>query len=60
MKGKGSDPFKCHMKRSFETKEEAIKEMKWLKIFKEYKKLKRAYICDLCGKWHLTKKVKNG
>lgn len=49
----------CLKKRSFETEQEALEEMKWLKISKEYKKLKRAYKCTLCEKWHLTKKVKH-
>ncbi|NRA76810.1 MAG: hypothetical protein HRU18_01270 [Pseudoalteromonas sp.] len=46
---------RCLTKRSFETEEEALKEMEWLKTSKEYKKLKRAYRCTLCGKYHLTK-----
>lgn len=32
--------------------------MRFLKLDKAYKKLKRAYVCDLCGKWHLTKAEK--
>lgn len=51
-----NDPFICKVKRAFETKEEALKEMKFLRVDKKYKKLKRAYICDNCGYWHLTKK----
>jgi hypothetical protein len=42
-------------KRGFNTREEALKEMKWLKVSKEYKKLKSTYRCSLCDKWHLTK-----
>ena len=49
---------KCFTKRAFDTKQQALEEMKWLKISKEYKKLKRAYLCTLCYKWHLTKQVK--
>lgn len=52
---KKSPKWKCLVKRSFETKEEALAEMKWLKVSKEYKKLKRAYKCDHCEMWHLTK-----
>jgi hypothetical protein len=55
IKGRGSCASKCLTKRTFDTEEEAVKEMKWLKIDPKYKKLKRAYTCDLCGKWHLTK-----
>ena len=47
---------KCLPKRVFNSEKEALKEMTWLKTFKEYKKLKRAYKCDLCKKWHLTSK----
>jgi plasmid maintenance system killer protein len=51
--------YKCMMKRTFETETEALKEMKWLRIDKKYKKLKRAYKCNVCDKWHLTKRVKD-
>ena len=56
--GKRNCASRCLTKRTFDTEEEAITEMKWLKISKEYKKLKRAYRCTLCGAWHLTKQVK--
>ena len=45
----------CFLKRSFNTEKQALEEMKWLKVSKEYSKLKRAYKCTLCDKWHLTK-----
>ncbi len=51
-----NDPFICSIKRTFETEQEALEEMKWLRTSKEYKKLKRAYVCGNCGKWHLTSK----
>ena len=52
----GGSFHECSVKRSFDTKEDALEEMEFLKASKEYKKLKRAYECDLCNMWHLTKK----
>ena len=46
---------KCIQKRSFNNKEEALKEFQFLKIDKAYKSLKGMYRCTLCGKYHLTK-----
>lgn len=48
---------KCLRKRSFDSEQEALEEMKWLRSDKKYRKLKRAYECDLCRRWHLTKSL---
>ena len=61
LKKKGTVPVfttpleKCMKKRTFDTEKEALEEMKWLRVSREYKKLKAAYKCDSCDKWHLTK-----
>jgi len=55
MSSKYSCASTCIKKRAFETKDEADKEMKWLKVSKCYAKLKRSYECSFCNKWHLTK-----
>ncbi len=47
---------RCLTKRSFETEQEALEQMAFLKVSKEYSKLKRAYKCTRCGNYHLTSK----
>lgn len=53
----GNCASRCLKKRAFETEEEALEELKFLSVCKEYRKLKRAYLCTRCGKWHLTKQL---
>lgn len=48
--------YACRKKRAFDTEEEALKELSFLKVSKEYRKLKRAYQCNRCGNWHLSSK----
>ena len=52
----------CSIKKAFNSKEEALTHIQFLKATpSEYRKrkVKGVYVCNICGKWHTTKKAVN-